>query len=141
MSLPESTPEAIVPAQISAPASPSIHDGRNGALAALAAYVLWGFLPLLFWQVEAAGSVMIVAERTVWSLLLFAFAVRRLRLTTIGMFQYLALSIQFLVAIYLFGETLNGLRLAGFALIWLSLMLFSYDSFARRKRPVVAPAA
>ena len=67
-------------------------------------------------------------------LLLFAFAVRRLRLTTIGMFQYLAPSIQFLVAIFLFGEHLNGLRLLSFALIWVSLMVFSYDSFRRRAR-------
>lgn len=72
-------------------------------------------------------------------LLLFAFAVRRLRLTTIGMFQYIAPSIQFLLAIYLFGEHLNGLRLLSFALIWVSLMVFSYDSFRRRKRsPAVA---
>ncbi|MNT63875.1 hypothetical protein D3C72_2017230 [compost metagenome] len=65
-------------------------------------------------------------------LLLFAFAVRRLRLTTIGMFQYIAPSIQFLVAILVFGEHLNGLRLLSFALIWVSLMVFSYDSFRRR---------
>lgn len=67
-------------------------------------------------------------------LLLFAYAVRRLRLTTIGMFQYLAPSIQFLVAIFLFGEHLNGLRLLSFALIWVSLAVFSYDSFRRRGR-------
>lgn len=71
-------------------------------------------------------------------LLLFAFAVRRLRLTTIGMLQYIAPSIQFLVAIYLFGEHLNELRLVSFGLIWVSLMVFSYDSFKRRKRAVVA---
>jgi chloramphenicol-sensitive protein RarD len=312
MSLPESAPEAIAPAEAAiAPASLASKDGRNGVLAALAAYTLWGFLPLLFRQIEAVGSVMIVAERTVWSLLLlgailaltggfaeiralfadrrralgtllsavllagnwllyvwavetgqvleasfgyfinpmvnvamgmvllgerqnrlqtisigiavlaiaiqavalgnipfialglalsfgfygyfrktaqlgpasglfaetamlapialgfviytfvtsgpgihadpvsmtllvltgpataiplllFAFAVRRLRLTTIGMFQYIAPSLQFLVAIFLFGEHLNGLRLVSFALIWVSLMVFSYDSFRRR---------
>lgn len=67
-------------------------------------------------------------------LLLFAFAVRRLRLTTIGMFQYIAPSIQFLLAVFLFGEHLNGVRLLSFALIWVSLMVFSYDSFRRRRR-------
>ena len=71
---------------------------------------------------------------TALPLLLFAYAVRRLRLTTIGMFQYIAPSIQFLVAIFLFGEHLNGLRLLSFALIWLSLAVFSYDSFRRRGR-------
>ena len=65
-------------------------------------------------------------------LLLFAYGVRRLRLTTIGMFQYLAPSIQFLLAITLFGEDLNPLRLLSFALIWVSLMVFSWDSFRRR---------
>ncbi len=317
MSLPESAPEAIAPAEVAAPSRPAANEGRNGILAALAAYTLWGFLPLLFREVEAAGSVLIVAERTVWSLLLlagilafsggfgevralfadrkralgtllsavllagnwllyvwavetgqvleasfgyfinplvnvlmgmillgerqnrlqtisiliatvaigiqavglgnipfialglalsfgfygyfrktahlgpagglfaetamltpvalafivytfvttgpgvhtdpylmtmlvltgpataiplllFAFAVRRLRLTTIGMFQYLAPSIQFLVAIFLFGEHLNGLRLLSFALIWVSLMVFSYDSFRRRGQVAAA---
>ena len=65
-------------------------------------------------------------------LLLFAYGVRRLRLTTIGMFQYLAPSIQFLLAITLFGEELSPLRLLSFALIWVSLMVFSWDSFRRR---------
>jgi chloramphenicol-sensitive protein RarD len=71
-------------------------------------------------------------------LLLFAYAVRRLRLTTIGMFQYLAPSIQFLVAVFLFGEQLNGLRLLSFVLIWLSLVVFTYDSFRRRSRHAAA---
>lgn len=66
-------------------------------------------------------------------LLLFAYAIRRLRLTTIGMIQYLAPSLQFLVAVYLFGEELNGTRLLSFALIWLSLMVFSYDGFRQRR--------
>ncbi|WP_332685924.1 EamA family transporter RarD [Devosia sp.] len=317
MSLPESAPEAIAPPVVAAPSHPAGTDARNGVLAALAAYLLWGFLPLLFKQVEAAGSALIVAERTVWSLvllavilrfsggfgdvralfadqrralgtllsavllagnwllyvwavetgqvleasfgyfinplvnvlmgmillgerqnrlqtvsiliaaiaiaiqaialgtipfialglalsfgfygyfrktaqlgpatglfaetammtpvalafvgytlitsgpgvhadpylmtwlvltgpataiplLLFAFAVRRLRLTTIGMFQYIAPSIQFLLAILVFGEHLNGLRLLSFGLIWISLMVFSYDSFRRRGRVAAA---
>ena len=71
-------------------------------------------------------------------LLLFAFAVQRLRLTTIGMFQYLAPSIQFLIAVFLFHEEMNATRLVSFALIWLSLAVFSWDSFRRRPRAVAA---
>lgn len=71
-------------------------------------------------------------------LLLFAYGVRRLRLTTIGMFQYLGPSIQFVVAIVLFGEELNALRLLSFALIWLSLVVFTYDSFRQRSRLALA---
>ena len=41
-------------------------------------------------------------------LLLFAFAVQRLRLTTIGMLQYLAPSIAFILAVTAFGEPINA---------------------------------
>ncbi|KKB80451.1 hypothetical protein VW35_05980 [Devosia soli] len=78
------------------------------------------------------GLLVLTGPATAVPLLLFAYGVRRLRLTTIGMFQYLAPSIQFLVAVLLFGEHLNATRLLSFALIWLSLAVFSYDSFRQR---------
>ena len=77
---------------------------------------------------------MLTGPATAIPLLLFTYGVRRLRLTTIGMFQYLAPSIQFLLAITLFGEELNATRLLSFALIWLSLVVFSWDSFRQRRR-------
>lgn len=66
-------------------------------------------------------------------LLLFTFAVQRLRLTTIGMLQYLAPSMQFLLAIFVFREAINPIQLLSFALIWLSLIIYSADSFARAR--------
>ena len=65
-------------------------------------------------------------------LLLFAFAVQRLRLTTIGMLQYLGPTIQFLLAVFFFSEPLNALRLLSFGLIWVSLVIYSADSYFRR---------
>ena len=59
-----------------------------------------------------------------------------LRLTTIGMLQYLSPSITFVLAITYFGEPINGVRLLSFALIWLSLAIYSADSFMRRGRAV-----
>jgi chloramphenicol-sensitive protein RarD len=67
-------------------------------------------------------------------LLLFVFAARRLRLTTIGMLQYLSPSIQFLLAIYVLHEEINPTRLLSFGLIWLSLAIYSADSLLRRSR-------
>ncbi len=84
------------------------------------------------------GYLLLTGPATTLSLLLFAFAVQRLRLTTIGMFQYIAPSIQFILAITFFGEELNGTRLLSFALIWLSLLVFSADSFRRRSSPAAA---
>jgi chloramphenicol-sensitive protein RarD len=67
-------------------------------------------------------------------LLLFVFAAQRLRLTTIGMLQYLSPSIQFLLAIYVMHEEINPTRLLSFGLIWVSLAIYSADSLLRRSR-------
>ena len=66
-------------------------------------------------------------------LLAFAYAVKRLRLTTIGMLQYLAPSIQFALAITVFGEELNAMRLFSFFLIWVSLVVFTFDGWQNRR--------
>lgn len=66
-------------------------------------------------------------------LLLFTYAVKRLRLTTMGMLQYIAPSIAFVLAITLFGEHLNGVRLFSFGLIWLSLAVYSAESWFRMR--------
>jgi chloramphenicol-sensitive protein RarD len=68
-------------------------------------------------------------------LLLFAFAVQRLRYTTIGMLQYIAPSIAFVLAIAIFGEHLNLIRIVSFGLIWLSLIVFTAGSVNRRPAP------
>lgn len=65
-------------------------------------------------------------------LLLFAYSIRRLRLTTIGMFQYIAPSMQFILAVTFFAEHLNAVRLLSFVLTWVALAIFTADTFARR---------
>jgi chloramphenicol-sensitive protein RarD len=66
-------------------------------------------------------------------LLLFAFAVQRLRLTTIGMLQYIGPTIQFLLAIFILHEPMNATRLLSFGLIWLSLGIYTADSVIRHR--------
>lgn len=68
-------------------------------------------------------------------LLLYAFSVQRLRLGTVGMLQYIAPSIQFFLAITFFGEHLNVLRLVSFILVWVSLAIFSAESFRQQRAP------
>lgn len=69
---------------------------------------------------------------TALALIFFGYAARQLRLTTIGMFQYIAPSLAFLSAIFILGETLSLPVFVSFALIWVSLVVFSYDSWRRR---------
>jgi chloramphenicol-sensitive protein RarD len=79
---------------------------------------------------------LLTGPATAAPLLMFAYAVQRMRLTTIGMLQYLSPSITFVLAITAFGEPLNTTRLISFGLIWLSLAVYSADSLMRRSRAV-----
>ena len=67
----------------------------------------------------AAGPV------TAIPLLMFSFGARRIPLSIIGLLQYIGPSIQLLLGIWLYHEPFGTERLAGFALIWSALALFS----------------
>lgn len=71
---------------------------------------------------------------TAGALLLFATAARNLRLTTLGMFQYIAPTAHFLTAVWLFNEPLNAVQLISFCLIWISIGIYSFDSIVGRER-------
>lgn len=60
-------------------------------------------------------------------LILFAAAVRRTRLTTIGLLQYIAPTLQFLSGVVLFAEPVSRSRLIGFIIIWVALAVFSIE--------------
>lgn len=67
-------------------------------------------------------------------LLLFAGAARRLPLVTLGLIQYVAPSIQFLVGYFLLGEPLTPARILSFGFIWAALALFVADSLRAARR-------
>lgn len=81
---------------------------------------------------QTAFFLLLTGPATAAPLLLFSFAVQRLRLTTIGMLQYIAPSIAFVLAITVFGEHLNLTRVISFGLIWLSLVVFTMGSMQGR---------
>jgi chloramphenicol-sensitive protein RarD len=62
-------------------------------------------------------------------LLCFGGAATRIPLTTLGLLQYIAPTLQFLLGITVGGEPMTAGRWAGFAVIWAALALFSYDSW------------
>lgn len=77
-------------------------------------------------------------------LLLFAYGAQRIALSTLGLLQYLGPSLQFALGVWVFHEVLAPARLAGFALIWLALLLYSGESLrqlqARRVQAPPSPA-
>lgn len=61
-------------------------------------------------------------------LVCFGQAARRLPLSSLGFLQYLSPSIQFLVAVAVFGEPLDRAKVISFLCIWTALILFTVDS-------------
>jgi chloramphenicol-sensitive protein RarD len=67
-------------------------------------------------------------------LILFGAAASRVPLSTIGFIQYLTPTIQFSIGFFVFGEPMPAFRWVGFALVWVSLAILTFDAL-KRKRP------
>jgi chloramphenicol-sensitive protein RarD len=100
----------------------------------------------LAWAVLTGGSAFLAGRPTLDLLLLlagpvtaipllcFARAARRLPLSTLGFLQYLSPTLQFLLAVLVYGEPFDGSRLVAFGFIWTALAVFAAYS-ARRGTP------
>lgn len=66
-------------------------------------------------------------------LLLFTVAARRMDFSTLGFIQYLAPTIAFLLALFVFGEPLQPVQLASFVTIWVAIAIFTWDLVARHR--------
>ena len=75
-----------------------------------------------------SGILILAGPLTVIPLLFFALAARRLNLTTIGMMQFLAPTLQFIIAVAN-GEELTTAHIICFSLIWLAVTLFCIDAW------------
>ena len=71
---------------------------------------------------------------TVGPLLMFGMGAKRLRLSTVGLLQYIAPSMLFVEGVVWFGEPLNPWRLVAFVLIWTALVLYTADGWLRARR-------
>ena len=70
-------------------------------------------------------------------LLLFGSAARLVPLSTLGFVQYLAPSMQFLIGIFIYGEVFSVNRMIGFGLIWIALIVYSFDSVKANRHAAV----
>jgi len=78
---------------------------------------------------------MLAGVVTALPLALFASAANHIPLTAIGFLQYVAPSLQFLLAVFVFGEAFTRNDGISFALIWAGLLIYSYDQAQRRYAP------
>ena len=71
----------------------------------------------------------------------FAYAVRRIPLTVVGLLQYIAPTLQFLVGVLVFHEAFDRNRAIGFGMIWFALVIFALDGLLRmRVKPAIVIA-
>lgn len=89
---------------------------------------------------EGAGHAWLLALGGVFTavpLMLFGAAAYRIPLTTVGLLQYLAPTLQFLIGVAVNSEPMPASRLAGFALVWVALAVFTVDAIrSHRSVPV-----
>jgi chloramphenicol-sensitive protein RarD len=86
-------------------------------------------------RVDFAQHVLVLSSGVITAvpLLLFAFAARRIRLSTLGLLQYIAPSVQFVIGLAVYHEPLGG-RGSSFALIWAGLALYTADNLWAQRR-------
>jgi chloramphenicol-sensitive protein RarD len=104
-------------------------------LPAAAVYLLWltsrGAAVFGAGDFAMSGKLMLAGPLTVVPLLCFALAARRLRLSTIGVLQFIAPTLQFAVGLA-YGEPLTGAHIVCFSLIWTAVTAFCFDAWLMR---------
>jgi chloramphenicol-sensitive protein RarD len=91
---------------------------------------------LTFGHLGWAHNLLLIASGlvTVIPLLFFAAAATRLPLSTLGLLQYIAPTLQFLLGVLYFGEDMSFGRWIGFALVWLALAILTVYGVRQARR-------
>ncbi len=126
--------------------------GRLNATQSLTLETVW-LVPvaLVFVSVEAVAGTLNFGEGDVWTtvlliglgpvtaipLLLFGFASSKVPLSWMGFMQYLAPTLQFVIGVFVMNEPMPPIRLLGFALVWVGLLVLMVDAVARNRRQTV----
>ncbi|MGW2043704.1 EamA family transporter RarD [Streptomyces sp. NPDC001858] len=87
---------------------------------------------------EGLGHAALLASTgivTALPLVCFGAAAIRVPLSTLGLLQYMTPVFQFLLGVVYFGEAMPAERWAGFALVWLALVLLTGDAWRSARRP------
>lgn len=95
-----------------------------------------------FGQADATTNLLLAfaGVATAIPLVLFAYGARRVTLTTLGIVQYVAPTLQFLIGVLVYGESFSRSRLIGFSLIWAALVLYAIEGLLVRRKQALAAA-
>jgi chloramphenicol-sensitive protein RarD len=123
--------------------------GRLNATQSLTLETAW-LVPvaLVLVSVEAVAGTLNFGDGDIWTtvlliglgpvtaipLLLFGFASSRVPLSWMGFMQYVAPTLQFLIGVFVMNEPMPPIRLLGFALVWVGLLILMIDMAQRNRR-------
>jgi len=99
-----------------------------------------------FGHVQVSESLLLIGAGVVTTvpLLLFGYAAKRIPLSTVGLMQYLAPSINLLLGVFVYHEEFPQARFIGFSMVWGGLLLFVIENLFRHyreKRRILATAS
>ena len=69
-------------------------------------------------------------------LLMFASAAKQIPLSFIGVLQYIAPTLQFLIGVFIYKEPFDQSHLIGFSLVWVALIIFWVENLIHQRMPV-----
>lgn len=79
------------------------------------------------------GLLLLAGPLTVLPLWAFAIAARKLKLSTLGMLQYIGPTGQFILALY-YGESFTIAHAWCFGFIWIGILIYSFDTYRSRAK-------
>ncbi len=93
---------------------------------------------------EGAGHAVLMVSTglvTAVPLICFGAAATRVSMTTIGLLQYLAPTLQFVLGLVVFGEQMTPVKWVGFGLVWIALAVFTVETLRHRQGQLRLAAA
>ncbi len=89
-----------------------------------------------FGRIGLTGSLLLAGTGVVTTipLLFFGYAAQKIPLSTLGLMQYLAPTINLILGVFIYGEEFPRTRMIGFMLIWAALVIFMAENLLRRLR-------
>jgi chloramphenicol-sensitive protein RarD len=92
----------------------------------------------LFLHADPGSDLLMIGAGVVTAipLLMFAAATQRITLFLIGVLQYIAPTMYFLIGVLVYREQLTAERLTGFAIIWVALILFAVEGYLSHRNQV-----
>lgn len=91
-----------------------------------------------FLHADARTNILLIATGAVTSipLLMFASAAKQIPLTVVGLLQYIAPTLQFLIGVFIYREPFDQAHLIGFGIVWVALIIFWIENFLAHRTPV-----